>query len=433
MPEAEHHNIEIRSEEVQEILSEPPAWLIRWGITLVFGIVLTIVFLSWIMEYPDVVPGQVVLTTETPPTHMFAKASGKVDLLVEDLQEVKEGTILAVIENPANSEDVLALEKNLKSIYKNLYSEDFDPFNIQLETNYDLGSVQQEFSSFFRAVSNATREKKFVADRQAVNSAREELIAAQRQHESIIRNLKTKKEELDIAETLYEKEVAQISFGGSDSIQLLNSQLSKLSASSAYDNLQSQLLQNETAIKRAENNLKALDLNYQDNGLVLKNAIKEAYEALENSIYRWKDQYILESPFDGTISLSKFWTDNQFIQAGEELLVVIPQNEDIIGRLNLAIAGSGKVKAGQKVNIKLENYPSNDFGMLVGEIESISSVPRDGFYNVRISIPQDMLSSYKKRIPFRQEMLGQADIITEDKKLFHRIFNQLREILNKAT
>ncbi|MEL6562200.1 MAG: HlyD family efflux transporter periplasmic adaptor subunit [Bacteroidota bacterium] len=433
MPEAEHDNIEIRSEEVQEILSEPPAWLIRWGITLVFGIVLTILFLSWIMEYPDVVPGQVVLTTETPPVHMIAKSSGKVDLLVDDLQEVQIGTVLAIIKNPANTEDILALEKKLKSIYKNLYSEQFDPFDIQLETNYDLGNVQTEYSSFFRAVTNATREKKFIADLQAVNSAREELLSAQRQRESIERNLKTKKEELEIANTLYDKEVIQISFGGSDSIQLLNAELNKLNAITSYDNLESQLLQNETAIKRAENNLKALQLNTQDNSQVLKNAITEAYEALENSIYRWKDQYILESPFDGTISLSKFWTDNQYIQNGEELLVVIPKNEDIIGRLNLAIAGSGKVKTGQKVNIKLENYPSNDFGMLVGEIETISTVARDGFYNVKISIPQEMLSTYKKKIPFRQEMLGQADIITEDKKLFFRIFNQLREILDKAT
>lgn len=432
MPE-EYEEIEIRSEEVQEILSEPPAWLIRWGITLVFGIVMTIVFLSWIMEYPDVVPTEVVLTTENPPNHMIAKSAGKVDLLVEDEEEVKAGQILAVISNPAMTEDVLALDSALKSIYRNLYNQEFDPFKIQLGTNYDLGSVQPDFSTFYRAVQNATREKKFVADEQALNSAREDLFEAKRQRISLQRNLQTKKEELEIAKKLYDKELKVIAFGGSDSIQLLNRELSKLNAISSYESLQSQLLRNETEIKRAENNIKALELNIQDNSEVLKNAVKEAYEALENSIYRWKDLYILESPFDGVISLSKFWSDDQFIQAGEELLVVIPGNDAIIGRLALPIAGSGKVKIGQKVNIKLENYPSNDFGMLIGRVESISSVPRDGFYNVQISVPQDMKSSYNKKIPFRQEMLGQADIITEDKKLFHRIFNQLREILNKAS
>ncbi|MGB3463748.1 MAG: HlyD family efflux transporter periplasmic adaptor subunit [Cyclobacteriaceae bacterium] len=428
----EYDDIEIRSEEVQEILSQPPAWLIRWGITLVFGIVLTIVFLSWIMEYPDVVPAQVVLTTENPPNHMIAKSSGKVDLLVDDQEEVKEGSILAVITNPAKTKDVLALDSSLKLIYQNLYSENFDPFKIKLETNYDLGAVQPDFSVFYRSVQNATREKKFVADTQAINSAREDLLEAQRQTMSIQRNLETKKEELEIARRLYEKEKAVFAFGGSDSIQLLNRELSKLNAISAYESLQSQLLRNGTDIKRAENNLRALQLNLLDNSSVLKNAVKEAYEALEYSIFRWKDQFILESPFDGTVSLSKFWYDDQFIQSGEELLVVIPKNEDIIGRLALPIAGSGKVKLGQKVNIKLENYPYNDFGILVGRIESISSVARDGLYNVQITIPQNMKSSYNKEIPFRQEMIGQADIITEDKKLFHRIFNQLREILNRA-
>lgn len=432
MPE-EYDNIEIRSEEVQEILSEVPVWLIRWGITVVFGIVLTIVFLSWIMEYPDVVPGQVILTTENPPAHMVVKSSGKVDLLVDDRETVKEGQVLAVIENPAKMKDVLALDSTLKAIYPRLYSESFDPFSIQLGTNYDLGSIQPEFSAFYGAIQNATREKKFAADQQAVKSAAEEIESAKSQQISLRKRLVNSKEELKIAEKLYKLEGVVFSFGGSDSISLLNRKLAFLNANSAYESLESQLEQNGSSIKRAENNLKALELNYQDNGQVLKNSVKEAYEALENSVFRWKDAYILESPFNGKISLSKFWSDNQFIQPGEELLVVIPKNEAIIGRLQLAIAGSGKVKEGQKVNIKLENYPSNDFGMIVGEIESISSVARDGFYNVQITIPQDMVSSYNKEIPFRQEMLGQADIITEDKKLFHRIFNQLREILNKAT
>jgi hypothetical protein len=32
-------NIELRSEEVQEILGRPPQWIIRWGITIIFIIV----------------------------------------------------------------------------------------------------------------------------------------------------------------------------------------------------------------------------------------------------------------------------------------------------------------------------------------------------------------------------------------------------------
>jgi len=432
MPE-EHDNIEIRSEEVQEILSEVPVWLIRWGITTVFGIVLIIILLSWIMEYPDVVPGQVVLTTKNPPTHMFVKSSGNIDLLVDEDEFVKKGTILAVIENPAKFEDVLALDSTMKKMYQSLHQDDFDPFALQLTTNYDLGTIQPQFGAFYAAVRNATRVKKFAADLERVKSAEEDLAAAERLQSSLLNRLDKSKEELKIAKKLFKFEGEVFSFGGSDSVTYLNSKRNFLNAEGNFESLQSQVIQNESAIRRAESSLRGLEFNNEDSGEILKNAVKEAYEALESSIYSWKDRFIIESPKDGNVSLSKFWSDNQYISGGEELLVIIPNGEDVIGRLDLPIAGSGKVAIGQKVNIKLDNYPSNDYGMLRGNVESISSVPRDGKYSVQIKIPQDLMSSYNKKIPFKQEMLGQADIITEDKKLFHRIFNQLRELLDKAT
>ena len=429
---AEHENIEIRSEEVQEILSEVPAWLIRWGITVVLFIVLAIVALSWIIEYPDVIPGQVVLTTTNPPAHLYAKSTGRIDLLVQEGEIVEEDAILAIIDNPAKAEDVLELEAELKSIYTNLYSDDFNPFSIDLNKNYDLGSVQPQFSAFYAAVLNATRTKKIAASKERVKAAEESLNAARRQRLSLKKDLEYSEESVQIADNIYAKEIEEFQFGGSDSITLLNTKSSLVRAQQALQSVKAQIAQNDSEIRRLENSLLELKLNNEDNNQVDKNNIKEAYEALESSIYSWKDRFILQTPFRGKVSLSKFWTDNQFINSGEELLVVIPDREEIIGRLELPIVGSGKVAPGQTVNIKLDNYPSNDYGMIIGEVDKISSVPRDGSYSVLIKIPQDMRSTYGKSIPFKQETLGQANIITEDKKLFQRIFNQLREVLNKA-
>jgi len=41
------------------------------------------------------------------------------------------------------------------------------------------------------------------------------------------------------------------------------------------------------------------------------------------------------------------------------------------------------------------------------------------------------LTSYKREIPFKHEMLGQADIITEDLRLIERFFYQLKSAMNK--
>ena len=51
----ENKEIEIRSDEVQEILSAVPNWMIRWGITLIFGLIIMLVFISWFIKYPDII------------------------------------------------------------------------------------------------------------------------------------------------------------------------------------------------------------------------------------------------------------------------------------------------------------------------------------------------------------------------------------------
>ena len=46
--------IELRSDEVQDILSKIPNWMIRYGSTLFFALLLLVLSLSWIIKYPDI-------------------------------------------------------------------------------------------------------------------------------------------------------------------------------------------------------------------------------------------------------------------------------------------------------------------------------------------------------------------------------------------
>jgi multidrug efflux pump subunit AcrA (membrane-fusion protein) len=109
--------IELRSNDVQEILSRPPKWIVRWGITIILAIVLVVVIGSWFFKYPDIISANIVLTTENPPAPVVAKISGKIqNLFVSDQQNVEEHQILAVIENPANFDDMNNLIEKLKQL-----------------------------------------------------------------------------------------------------------------------------------------------------------------------------------------------------------------------------------------------------------------------------------------------------------------------------
>lgn len=87
------------------------------------------------------------------------------------------------------------------------------------------------------------------------------------------------------------------------------------------------------------------------------------------------------------------------------------------------------MKVGQKVIVRLSNFPDKEFGILTGKVENISLVPdKDGNLSIDVALPEGMKTSYKKTIPFQQEMRGSAEIVTEDLRLLERILYQFREM-----
>ena len=139
-------SFELRSEEVQEILTRVPHWLIRWGSGVILGILIMLLFVSWLVKYPDVVSSQIVITTAVPPQKLVAKTSGKIEaILVKNKSAVAENTPLAVIENAANYNDVFLLKSIVDTIdiTKNRFP--FEKFK-----EVQLGDVESSFALFYK-------------------------------------------------------------------------------------------------------------------------------------------------------------------------------------------------------------------------------------------------------------------------------------------
>ena len=80
------------------------------------------------------------------------------------------------------------------------------------------------------------------------------------------------------------------------------------------------------------------------------------------------------------------------------------------------------------MNIRLHNYPYMEFGMLIGVVLSISSIPSEDFYYVEVNIPNGMKTSYGIEIAFSQKMSGSAEIITDDVRLLHRVLQPIKSV-----
>jgi multidrug efflux pump subunit AcrA (membrane-fusion protein) len=108
---------QIRSDEVQEIISAVPSWMIRWGITFIFALIVMLIGLSWFIKYPDIIFGNTTLTTIEPPVKLVVKNAGQLTrLLIADGTTVEKNQVIAEMENPLTQEGIGFLNNYLLEI-----------------------------------------------------------------------------------------------------------------------------------------------------------------------------------------------------------------------------------------------------------------------------------------------------------------------------
>jgi hypothetical protein len=113
-------------------------------------------------------------------------------------------------------------------------------------------------------------------------------------------------------------------------------------------------------------------------------------------------------------------------------VVVYKDSTHIAARVHIPVKGSGKVKPGQQVNIKLDAYPYMEFGLLQGEVKSVQEDFDPDFAVVEVLFSQNTQTTHKKTINFDTQMSGSADIITENRKLIERIFSPIKYFFEKT-
>ena len=426
-------NIELRSEEIQEVLGRPPKWIIRWGITVVFIIVVGLFVGSYFFKYPDILQASITVTTENLPAGVAAKVSGRIDtLFVEEKETVKKDEILSMIENPARLDDILFLKKRLLS-----YSISDSMQLEKLPINLQLGDIQQSYLSFLKAHEDyqyffkadyhhkkiKVIEKQIAIQQAIMHKTHNQLNLTQKQ-------LNAAHQLFIIDSTLFFKKTISLADFETAKNNYLQYQQAYESAKLSIDNQQMNILQLEQAIFDLEQQ-RTEQLN------VLTLALSSSCDQLSVQIRHWEQTYLLIAPCDGIVTFTKYWQQNQNINAGEVLVTVVPQTStQIVGKILLPPQGAGKVKEGQMVNVKFDNFPHMEYGMLRVPIKNISLVPitvneMGKAYILEVVFSEQLITNYGKELTFSQEMTGIAEIITEDLRLFDKFVNPIKAVIKK--
>ncbi|GLB51503.1 hemolysin [Neptunitalea chrysea] len=423
-------NMELRSEEVQEILTRVPHWMIRWGNTLFFSLILLLLFISWFVKYPDIISAEGLLTTQIPPEREIAKTGGKIQaILVKDGQKVTKGKPLAIIENSANYKDVFFLKSILDTIQvsnQNFYFP-FDEIPVlflgDIDSQYALfenSYIQYQLNKQLKPFSNEATGNQYSLSElhlRLKNTIEQQAISKT--------EMEFQKKELNRSKQLFESKVISAQ-------EYEKSQLQFAQAERSYKNYESSISQIKQSIASAKQTSRGTEINQVKEEMTLLKSVIQSYNQLKKVIKDWENQYVLLSNTKGTVTFLNYWNSNQTVTQGDLVFIVIPTSgSSYIARLKAPATNSGKIHPGQKVHLQIDNYPSQEFGVLEGTVKKVSVIPdEDGNYLIDVTLPKILITSYNKPVTFKQEMSCNAEIITSDLCLIDRFFHQLKSQMN---
>jgi len=413
------------------MLGRVPGWITRNGVILFVVLLALLLFGSWVFKYPDIKKARIVVTSVNPPADLKARTSGIISrLFVVNNQQVSTGDVLAMIENPASYDDVVQLKESLEfldSLSMNEATGELTELN-----NVDLGTIQSHYSIFLKVYRDYMEFMRIDYHQRKIETSRNELRRQREYTNSLSESASIQEEAYTMSHRQFDRNASLYEEGVISESDLEESRSEMLIELNKRQEIISDLAENNISIARTENQIVELELRQQEENSGMINAMEESYNNLKASVTSWEQTYLLVAPVEGSVTFTRFWSENQNVKLGEKVLTIIPAEQgSMIGKISLPLQGAGKVHVGDQVNIQFDNFPHLEYGMVRGNVSNISEVSDDDFYAVEVELPEGLMSYYDIPILFSQNMQGNAEILTDKKRLLTRVLNPIRSAISK--
>ncbi|MCF0058526.1 HlyD family efflux transporter periplasmic adaptor subunit [Dyadobacter sp. CY356] len=422
-------DIDLRSEAVRDFMDRPPKWLIRWG-TLSLCFVLMVAFaVSWLIHYPTIVRADFRLISSNLPKPVVLKTDGRIEVLfVKENQSVKAGEILAYVESTSRHQEILDLEKELNQIRNVVEQNDFSKLGgIKLNSFEHLGEVQTPYQNFQQVYVQVRmlyadrfydRKKKLLMS----DIKRAELMDQQLNEQRSIytRDSELADQEYKISKKLHAGKVIP-------DIEIYREESKALAKLLPAKNIETLRITNDNQKNTKINDLLELDRTVEEQ----TENFGQALNTLRSAIESWRSRYLLVSPQAGNVFFSTTLQEKQSLKAGVEVMYIGSGTSQYMGEIRIPQINSGRVNIGQRVLVKFQGYPFEEYGAVEGNVTSIAKVPSEDntYFLATVSLPDGLKTNFNKSLVYKTGMAASAEIVTEDLRLIERLFYQIRRIL----
>lgn len=420
-------NVELVSDEIKEIVSYRPHWIIRKGNFVFLLIFLLLIGLTIVIQYPDMINASARLVALNPPKIVAAKSEGKLmKLFSSDGDNVKKSEHLGYLESTAEYDEVMMLYKWMQEIIETTSAGKFDVLEKNsLPVLKNLGELQSVYQNFQNELQLTKQTLNGGYYKKKLGSLQKDLQYITVLKDNIYRQQELQKQDQKLQEREYkayeklaeERVIAPLE---------LNQYKSKLLAKNqSMEQMETQLTNNDVSTHAKQKEILETNKQVIDQQQHFVSSLLE----MKSQIDKWIDQYVLRAPEDGKLFYITTLRENQLVSHDQSIFYIEPEQTNYYAEVMAGQKGFGKIKTGQQVKIKVESYPDAEFGYLIGQVSYIGGIPsRKDSFLIKADLPNGLQTNYRKNIFFRNNLSAQAEIVTVNRRLIDRFFSQLHEI-----
>jgi len=344
-----------------------------------------------------------------------------IKIAVKENQQVAQGQILAYLESNAVHQEILDLEKALDSLAVLSNAGRLGAIAVFRAQDFQqLGELQADYQAFMQQFSEtATLFANGYLDKRR-DFIRYELADLEQNHDQLLQQYDIQNKEFKMAEReflmhkkLYDQKVIAWTEYQKEERTLLAKQM-------PLKQLDMSVTNNMTA--QTQKQKEAAELEKQANDQKIK--FGQSLSVLRAAVLAWKTRYLLTAPRAGRVFFAALWQEDQSIKTDEVLFYVGSVQKGYFGEVRIAQANAGKIKAGQRVLVKFQSYPFEQFGMVEGQISQLAPMPSaDSTFRAVVALPNGLQTNAQKVIPFKNNLNANAEIITQDVRSRKTIFS----------
>lgn len=416
------------SEEVNEIITAVPSWILRRGITLILLILLAIILMSAFIRYPDVVKTSLKVNSLNAPKEVIAHQAGKlVKLLVKDNQLVNDKEPLAFIESTANHYDVIVLADKLKALSKKLNEGKVIVPSDLTTKGLNLGELQGNYQSFYQEYLAfiSTQNGGFYLTQKAY--LEKDLAEIRKLQQQIMQQKQIQEKEYANAEEEYEnykklksKNVISNSEFKQQENKYLSSKYPLQQTATALINNNSSYLAKQKELATLENTIKEQQAKFV-----------QALNSMITETESWLLKYVVSATMAGRVGYVGILQENQNVTVSQELFIINPGNTNFFGEVQIPQYNMGKVSVGQRALVKLRSYPFEEYGAINGKVSYITDVAlKDSVFVAKIDFQKFEQKDPEHPIVLKQGMMADAEIITRESSLLQRFLRNMTKMLD---